>query len=1381
MGAGALTTVYVDFRAGLASLEPDLKQLSKKLNTTARDFEKIGKSLTTAFSIPLAAVGKKIFDASDSYQKATNTIRAQTGATGKTLQDLRADFDAVAGTVPNALSETGKAISQVYSRTQQTGKGTQDLTRTFLQLSNLTESDLNVTLQKGLQLFDTWGVATEDQIPVLNELYRAVQVSGGSLTDLLTNVGGADAVLGAFGFTLEETIALFASFERGGVDSGGAIASLTKALKYFSEAGVKDPKKALGDLILAIQKAPNDIKVIKAAYEILGKGARDFIDAITEGRFNYDAYLKVITGGTDTIAQASEDTKTFGKSISEAFNKASIDVAKALGPEAFKSLSDAIALLGQTLTSVIEHFVKLPLSVQALTIGLLSSITVLGPFVILLGQVASIGGVAVKWIADLAKSYKTLAPVAQVAATEVAAAGQAVQLSFAGMETATVAATATTGWTAFSAVATTALAAVGAAFGLFVGASVLSGMDLQLVIKGLGEVFANGLGKLWEGAIKGLIWIWENFKENISFQCEVIRDVFIWLLENFGLGPEQIEMVTRAMSETWDWFTKKITDQIELLQRSFRKLGDGWRVLVYKLGDFTGSESLKKAARDAQMLAWAGDKGAAAFEEQKKKIDETNKSAEKLNNTVNKPKPGLKPPPTPDLDGYLKSAKKSAEEAAKAIADIGKGMADSKAAAEIDKIKDSIDAITQGVGDKAGLGSKANLTSQYAALEQKLRDKEYADQKANLDKLSGQQLADAKKIIDEKIAYDLQKYQQDLAPKLLETDRKNHKAAVAFYQGLMEDAITGTRFDWVAQGKKAAAEIAAEFLANMLEANLLASKSFADFFGKITDALTKGIGSWAEGTGIGDALGISDVASTITSALSSGGVSGIGPIADGAAYAASLEKATAATTLATKATSALTAALPWAGVAAVGAAVAYNNYDKFSSWNSNTTDNQKGANVATSAIDSVFPGVGTLIDQMLSAVGISFGNALTKNQQSLKGFEKFVEEALKKSLGVALNFAVGDINKFDQGGWADQFWADFGDVGADTFSTLGTAFEKMLGLEKGVGGQIGALLAENLAGATSEDSLNNIALFLDAIGVSAEQLTQSLLDMAKAGNITWFEFESMRQSLEKIPTEGLAGFGDIVGALEQVTSSGGRGINALNGLRNIAIEAGEAGVTSLAGLQQYLLDAGADAEVVQALFTALGQRGISSLEDLKNAADPALGGVIADMQTLGVKWEDFAESTEQLEGGIKNLADAIRELSGALNSIPDKIDTEINIDTNSAEDLSVTANRLGAVMKFARGGVVRRPTLFPVNGGNLGLMGEAGAEGILPLAQVNGKLGVHATGINGGGGNIVINIDATGAKAGVENDIMNAMAAISADAINASVAAMRDSNRRGSY
>jgi phage-related minor tail protein len=64
---------------------------------------------------------------------------------------------------------------------------------------------------------------------------------------------------------------------------------------------------------------------------------------------------------------------------------------------------------------------------------------------------------------------------------------------------------------------------------------------------------------------------------------------------------------------------------------------------------------------------------------------------------------------------------------------------------------------------------------------------------------------------------------------------------------------------------------------------------------------------------------------------------------------------------------------------------------------------------------------------------------------------------------------------------------------------------------------------------------------------------------------------------------------------------------------------------------------------------------------------------------------------------------------------------------------------------FADGGVVAVPTFFG-SGGGLGLMGERGAEAIMPLARgPNGQLGVVANGA-GGSSRVTVNISTPDAE-----------------------------------
>lgn len=72
------------------------------------------------------------------------------------------------------------------------------------------------------------------------------------------------------------------------------------------------------------------------------------------------------------------------------------------------------------------------------------------------------------------------------------------------------------------------------------------------------------------------------------------------------------------------------------------------------------------------------------------------------------------------------------------------------------------------------------------------------------------------------------------------------------------------------------------------------------------------------------------------------------------------------------------------------------------------------------------------------------------------------------------------------------------------------------------------------------------------------------------------------------------------------------------------------------------------------------------------------------------------------------------------------------------------------IQKFARGGIIDKPTVFPFANG-IGLMGEAGPEAIMPLRRGrDGRLGVEAA--NGGGGvNVTVNVDAQGTSVQGDN------------------------------
>ncbi|WP_421362895.1 phage tail tape measure protein [Agrobacterium rosae] len=139
------------------------------------------------------------------------------------------------------------------------------------------------------------------------------------------------------------------------------------------------------------------------------------------------------------------------------------------------------------------------------------------------------------------------------------------------------------------------------------------------------------------------------------------------------------------------------------------------------------------------------------------------------------------------------------------------------------------------------------------------------------------------------------------------------------------------------------------------------------------------------------------------------------------------------------------------------------------------------------------------------------------------------------------------------------------------------------------------------------------------------------------------------------------------------------------------------------------------------------QRFGSALTSALQAATTGGKGLDGVLQGLGTRLSNIA-----LSAGLKPLENM---LSSAVSSL-----------TSGAGSLFAFANGgvPGRVTPFAEGGVVSSPTFFPM-GGDMGLMGEAGSEAILPLKRgADGSLGVASAG-GGGGTQIVFNVTASDA------------------------------------
>ena len=137
----------------------------------------------------------------------------------------------------------------------------------------------------------------------------------------------------------------------------------------------------------------------------------------------------------------------------------------------------------------------------------------------------------------------------------------------------------------------------------------------------------------------------------------------------------------------------------------------------------------------------------------------------------------------------------------------------------------------------------------------------------------------------------------------------------------------------------------------------------------------------------------------------------------------------------------------------------------------------------------------------------------------------------------------------------------------------------------------------------------------------------------------------------------------------------------------------------------------AQAQKLKNLYRSVGSAITSSIGS-------AIEGLIDNTKSLGESLADLAKSLGRmfLRFGVQSLLGTIGFADGGV----------------------FNQNK---IVPFARGGLVDKPTLFPMANG-MGLMGEAGPEAIIPLRRdSSGRLGVEAS---GGGTSIVVNVDAQG-------------------------------------
>ncbi len=333
------------FGADLNELERGWKRIDYKMGKLSATMEKHGRGLTKIFTVPLMAVGGLATKAALDVEKAMQDIARGTGATGKALSDLQAEWKSLSVSVSQSFDVSSKALADYNTRLGLTGKALSGLSKQALDAGRMMGEDVSQLVAESAKAMQDWGVKSKETALFMDKVFLAAQNTGIGMSQLSTHMYKYGSALRQIGFDVDTTIAVLAQFEKQGVNTELVFGSLRISLSRMAQAGIKDAGEAFRLLTEDIKKTTNPVEATRKAIDLFGsKAGPDMAAAIREGRFEISDLLKVLAVAQGAIETNSDATKTFADRWSEAKKKVSLAI-EPIGREILQLATDYMPML----------------------------------------------------------------------------------------------------------------------------------------------------------------------------------------------------------------------------------------------------------------------------------------------------------------------------------------------------------------------------------------------------------------------------------------------------------------------------------------------------------------------------------------------------------------------------------------------------------------------------------------------------------------------------------------------------------------------------------------------------------------------------------------------------------------------------------------------------------------------------------------------------------------------------------------------------------------------------------------------------------------------------------------------------------------------------
>lgn len=402
--------------ASLEKVSQKAKDAADKVSKIGSGMGAVGSALTKSVTVPLAAGATAAVAAMNDVDDGLDTIATKTGATGAEMEEMQGILYQVASEIPAEFSDMGAAIGEVSTRLNLTGDELTAASEAFLKFAKVNGSDVNTSVQLVTRAMGDAGISAGEYMSVLDALTVAGQESGISVDTLAESLAKYGAPLRALGIDTEQAIAMFAGWEKAGVNTEIAFSGMRKAISNWSAAG-QDATVEFSKTLEEIKACPDIASATEKAIEIFGtKAGPDLADAIRAGRFEFEDYVTAIQNGGGTlessyamIVDGVDDTQIAIQEAKTALHDIGETLMKTAGP----ILKDA----AEWLKDLTDKFNSLDEETQQNIVKFATLAAALGPVIKLVGSLTTGAGKAIKGVSNITAAIKNWSAASKTAST----------------------------------------------------------------------------------------------------------------------------------------------------------------------------------------------------------------------------------------------------------------------------------------------------------------------------------------------------------------------------------------------------------------------------------------------------------------------------------------------------------------------------------------------------------------------------------------------------------------------------------------------------------------------------------------------------------------------------------------------------------------------------------------------------------------------------------------------------------------------------------------------------------------------------------------------------------------------------------------------------